>query len=800
MEQRQNINSDFGKNIQSVSTMEFNWSDLLYLAYKRWYYYVLALIVCGIGAYVYVHRTAPTYQRISTVLIKDKNDGSRTLSEAQLFKEVGLANIASNVENEILMFKSLHLAEMVVRQLHLDVCYQKETFWRPVDLYNLSPVLVEFADGEDLTCQFHIQFLSGKKITIKEFRYKGELLNFEKTLSLGESVETPVGRVTVKPTSFFTQATLADELVVTKNSVLATSSIISNRLGASKASKDASMIQLSFIDEVPQRAEDILNTLMDAYKKDIINDKNVVARNTEQFVVERLAILEKELGQVDNQIASYRSENQLVDESQSGLYLQQADRYQSEAVKLQTELELIRYLKEYLLQPKNVEALIPLSTGMSENSLTSQISEYNKLRLQYDKLKTTSAEENPVVQDLQQELRSMRESILRSMDNRVESLQLQINSSLKQEARNSGKASNIPTHQKTVLSAERQQKVKEQLYVYLLQKREENALAEYIAESNARVVDRAKGANIPVAPKKQMVYLIALILGIGLPTAILFSLLVLDTKVRSRKDVEDKLTMPFLGDIPYHSWEKGKAHDTVVRADGLDAVTEAFRILRTNLDFMKGEQQGPLKIMFTSMNPDAGKTFVISNLAKMFAFAGKRVLLVDLDIRKGSLSRIFGGRKATGITQYLIDRQMTAKELIHSVKDCPGLDVIYSGVVPPNPAELLMSARLDQLLEELAASYDYILIDSVPSAVVADATIVNRLADLTVFVIRAGLMDRRQLPDVERIYQEKKLKRMVTLLNGVKKEHAGYGYYGYYGGYGYGYGDQKKKKKNFGLF
>lgn len=799
MGQKETINCENRNTMQATSpAMDFNVRDLLHIARKRWYYYVVALIFCIVGAYIGIHCTAPMYLRVATVLIKDKNDGSRTLSEAQLFKEVGLANIASNVENEILIFKSLHLAEMVVRQLHLDVRYQKETFWRPVDLYGVNPVTVEFTNGDDLACQFCIQLLSGKKITIKDLRYKGELLNFEKTVALGECVETPIGQITVKPTSFYTQAELGEELIITKSSVTAAGNVISSNLGASKASKDASMIQLSFVDEASQRAEDILNSLMDAYKKDIVNDKNAVARNTERFVVERLAILEKELGNVDNQIASYRSENQLIDAAQSGMYLQQADQYLGEVVKLQTELELTRYLKEYLLQSKNAEALIPVSTGMSENSLLSQIEEYNQMRLQCDKLKTTSAEENPVVQDLQQALRSMRESILHSMDNYIESLQLQINSSLKQEARNSSKASSIPTHQKTVLSAERQQKVKEQLYVYLLQKREENALAEYIAESNARVIDRAKGSDIPIAPKNLMIYGVALTLGFGLPTALLFLLLLTDNKVHARKDLEDKISLPFLGDIPF--CKKLIENQTLaVSPDGTDALTEAFRVLRTNLNFMY-DANHPIKVLMnTSLNPGAGKTFVLSNLAAMITYTGKRVLLLDLDIRKGSLSRQFGGKRRIGITHYLAGRTDSVAELINHVECCPGLDIIYSGVVPPNPAELLMSSRLDQLMEELKKDYDYILVDNVPMAAVADAAITNRLADLTLFLGRSGVLENEQLLDIERFYREGKMKHMVFVLNGVKEEYAGYGRYGYSYGYGYGYGEKKKRKRFFGF-
>lgn len=798
--ENQNIqsNQSVTKSGPTAAGLEVDMMDLVRLALKRWYYYAGTVILCLVVAFVYVHRTAPQYQKAATVLIKDKDSGTRTPSEAQIFKEVGFMDLSGNVENELLIFKSLHLAQMVVEQLNLEVCYQAETFWRPVDLYGKTPVMVGFADDTDLACRFRLALLPNKKVELKELFYKGEQLDFQKTFALNETVQTPVGNIVVKPTSFYSGDYIGQELIITRNTVTAVGNALSARIVAAKASKESSMIQLSITDEVPQRAADILNTLIDAYKRDIVNDKNTVARNTERFVVERLAILEKELGNVDSQIASYRSENQLVDASQSGLYLQKADQFQNEAVQLQTEIELTRYLKEFLLQPKNDDSLIPLSTGVSEANLVSQINEYNKLRLQCNKLEGPSAGDNPVVQDLRQAMNSLRESILHAMDNHMEALQLRLNSTLKQEARSTGQAASIPNHQKTVLSAERQQKVKEQLYVYLLQKREENALAEYIAESNARVIDSAKGSNLPVAPKKQLIYLTALVLGLGLPTGILFLMLLLDNKIRNRKDIEGKLSLPFLGDIPY---KKGSDGMLAVRVDGTDSVTESFRMLRTNLSFMKEDGHPVQVLMTTSMNEGAGKTFVGSNLAAMMAFAGKRVLLVDLDIRKASLTRQFGGKRQKGVTHYLIGQVEQAEELIHPVSGCPGLDIIYSGAIPPNPAELLLSDKLDELICAVKDQYDLVLLDGVPTGVVADAAIVARLTDLTLFVARAGVLDRRQLPDIEQIYQSGKLKKMAVVLNSVKEEQLGYGHYGYAGhGYGYGYGNNQKKKKFLGLF
>ena len=798
--ENQNIqsNQSVAKSGPTATGSEVELMELVRLALKRWYYYVGAVILCLVVAFIYIHRTAPQYQKVATVLIKDKDSGTRTPSEAQIFKEVGFMDLSGNVENELLIFKSLHLAQMVVEQLNLEVSYQAETFWRPVDLYGKTPVTVGFADDTDLACRFRLALLPNKMVELKELFYKGEQLDFQKTFALNETVQTPVGNIVVKPTSFYSGDCIGQELMVSKNTVTAAGNALSARISAAKASKESSMIQLSITDEVPQRAADILNALIDAYKKDIVNDKNTVARNTERFVVERLAILEKELGNVDSQIASYRSENQLVDATQSGLYLQKADQFQNEAVQLQTEIELTRYLKEFLLQPKNDDSLIPLSTGVSEANLVSQINEYNKLRLQCSKLEGPSAGDNPVVQDLRQAMNSLRESILHTMDNHMEALQLRLNSTLKQEARSTGQAASIPNHQKTVLSAERQQKVKEQLYVYLLQKREENALAEYIAESNARVIDQAKGSHLPVAPKTQLIYLAALILGLGLPTGVFFLILLLDNKVRNRKDIERKLSLPFLGDIPY---KKGNEGMLAVRVDGTDSVTESFRMLRTNLSFIKEDGHPVQVLMTTSMNEGAGKTFVGSNLAAMMAFAGKRVLMVDLDIRKASLTRLFGGKRQKGVTHYLIGQVEQVEELIHPVNGCPGLDIIYSGAIPPNPAELLLSDKLDELIGAVKDRYDLVLLDGVPTGVVADAAIVARLTDLTLFVARAGVLDRRQLPDIEQIYQSGKLKKMAVVLNSVKEEQLGYGHYGYAGhSYGYGYGNDKKKKKFLGLF
>ncbi|WP_301704848.1 polysaccharide biosynthesis tyrosine autokinase, partial [uncultured Parabacteroides sp.] len=421
----------------------------------------------------------------------------------------------------------------------------------------------------------------------------------------------------------------------------------------------------------------------------------------------------------------------------------------------------------------------------------SQIGEFNEMLLKRDKLISNSSSKNPVVQDLNNSLIAMKQTIIRSVDNLIVGLNIKIKNIRAQEEQTSRRISAVPTQQKEVLSVERRQKIKEELYLYLLNKREENELTQRMTESNARIIDPAAGSNAPVAPKAMMILLASVVLGCAIPAGVLWLLMVSDTKVRSRKDVEGVLSVPFLGEIPMR--DKKDKNEVVVHENGRDSVSEAFRIVRTNMDFMRVKEKNMQVVMFTSFNPGAGKTFVSINLAMSFALTHKKVVLVDLDIRKGTLSSHVQVSDM-GVTNYLSGRIDNIDEIIRKGELYDKLDIIHAGPVPPNPAELLLSDRLEALIAELRGRYDYIILDNVPAGVVADAVIVNRVADLTIYVVRAGKMDRRVLPEVEKLYREGKLRNMSLILNGTVYKHGAYGYhYGY--GYGYGYGYEQRKNK-----
>ena len=406
----------------------------------------------------------------------------------------------------------------------------------------------------------------------------------------------------------------------------------------------------------------MINTLISVYNTDAINDKNQIVMNTSNFINDRLIVIEKELGSVDSDIESYKREHQLTDiSSETGMYLQTSSRNQQEGLSLENQLSLAKYIKNYLTDPGKSSELIPANTGISDVNIESQIGEYNEMLLKRDKLISNSSNKNPVVQDLNNSLIAMKQTIIRSVDNLIVGLNIKIKNVQAQEEQTNRRISAVPTQQKEILSVERRQKIKEELYLYLLNKREENELTQRMTESNARIIDPASGSNVPVAPKSMMIFLASIVLGCAIPAGVLWMLVISDTKVRSRKDVEGVLSVPFLGEIPMR--DKKDKNEVVVHENGRDSVSEAFRIVRTNMDFMRVKDKNMQVVMFTSFNPGAGKTFVSINLAMSFALTHKKVVLVDLDIRKGTLSSHVKVSDM-GVTNYLSGRVDNVDEII----------------------------------------------------------------------------------------------------------------------------------------
>lgn len=761
-----------------------NLNDIFHIVLANWYWFLLSVMVCGGVAVLYLKWAPKVYTRTASVLIKDNSKGGG-LSESAAFEELNMFNVKSNVDNEVLVFKSKKLMNSVAERLNLDISYMEKDGLRMVELYTQSPVALRFPEAE-ATQAFSLTVtpLSAKEVMLSDFS-TDKVKRIK--VALNDTVATPVGKLVVTPTLYYTDKYFGKPVAVGKQNRKDVVLNYSNALQVALASKTATIINLTLQDVSIPRAEDVLNMLIAVYNEDAINDKNQVTVNTSNFINDRLIIIEEELGNVDADIESYKREHQLTDiSSETGMYLQESSQYNQEGLGLENQLTLAKYIRNYLTDPHKSSDLIPSNTGISDVNIEGQISEYNNLLLKRDKLISNSSNKNPVVMDLNNSLNAMKQTIIRAVDNLIVGLNIKITNIKEREIQNSRRISAVPTQQKYVLSVERQQKIKEELYLYLLNKREENALSQAITESNARVIDAAQGSRSPVAPKSMMILLAAMVIGVAIPSGIIWLQMIMNTSIRTRKDVEDAVTIPFLGEIPLR--DKKNKDEIVVRENGRDSISEAFRIVRTNMDFMRVKAKDMKVVMFTSFNPNAGKTFVSMNLAMSFALTSKKVILIDLDIRKGTLSSHVSGSTNMGVTNYLSGKVDDIDFIIRKEELANNLDIIHTGPVPPNPSELLLSDRLECLIEELRKRYDYIILDNVPAGMVADAAIVNRVADLTIYILRAGLMDRRQLPELQKLYQQGKFNNMSLILNGVRYNRSGYGY-----GYGYGYGNEKKK-------
>ena len=775
-------NNSSNKNDQGLNIVDL----FMYLA-SQWKWFLLSILICGGIAWYNYARAPLVYFRSATVIIKDPSNKASTSGLDRFDNFINKVNVA----NEILQFRSKKLMREVVQRVHADVSYQIKDGLRSNELYNESPVLVSLPDAlPEQSFSFTMTLKDAKTVTLSDFSGIEAKPSYE--VALNDTVAIIEGmNVVVTATNYLRDSWLNTPIRVQKLPVESMVNYYKNALGIQQEEEEASILTLALKDSSPARAEDVLNTLITVYNEEAIKEKNQVAVNTANFINERLIIIERELGNVESNLESFKQRNQIVDiASSAGMYMTESQKYNADAMELETQLRLANFIKDYLTDPGKETDLIPSNTGISDMNIENQISLYNAAKLKRDHLIDDSSVNNPVVQELNNSLRAMKQSIIRAVDNMIVSLNVKRNDAQNREMRAQDRVTAIPTKERQMLSIERQQKIKEALYLFLLNKREENALSQAMADNNARVIDGAEGSNAPISPNRNRILLLGLLVGIALPGAVCLAILFMDTRVHGRKDIEGVTSVPYLGEIPLDK-EAMKDHRRKVMAvkeQGDDIVSEAFRILRTNMAFLSKKDKPAQVITFTSFNIGAGKTFIARNLSMSLAYMKKRVVMVDLDIRKGTLSRHFG-HYHVGVTNYLSDNTVKVDDIIQHQE---GFDLIPAGILAPNPAELLMDNRLDELMSELRTRYDYIIADNVPVGLIADATIANRIADLTIFVVRAGKLDRRQLPDIEKLYQEKKLKNMALVLNGANPERHGYGYsYGY--GYGYGYGAKKKK-------
>ena len=789
----QNVNGPQRPVDNNEETSAYSLRDILEMVIANWYWFVISIGLCLVVAVYYVYSTPKVYQRSATIMIKDSRRGG---SAAAIFADLASMKAIPSVDNEMFILSSKRLMEMVVDTLDLNINYSYSGKVRTYDLYGRSPFIVEFPNGLDWQgLSLEVVPMDSGRMKLTNFRLAGQEEADPAIVwtTPGQDVVTPVGIVRVSPTAYY-NTFIGRTIDVRKSALEQTALRYKNALNVSLAKKESSIIQLSINDIIPQRAEDVLNSLMQAYDDDVKADKNIVLEITKDFISQRINDVTAELESIDQAAQSYSERHNVVDlSSQTALSMTEAQKYKTEAIGIETQKMLVKSIREYMHDPSRVWEVVP-TAGLSDQYIISAIAEYNEGLLQRRKLLESSSERNPVVQQASSMLNSQRQAILSYVDNLLSQYEVSLRTARAQEAASTKQYMTAPMKLVGQTSIERKQKIKSEQYIYLLGKQEENELGRAVASSESRVIDAAYGSVHPVAPKTMMIMLVAFILGCAIPFGVIILLNLLNTTVRGRKDIEDALSVPMLGEVPQSTAKQTKGF--VVKENGKDSISEAFRMLRSNLGFMKSGSNKSQVIMITSTSASSGKTFTTLNLSFTLATSGKKVVIVDNDMRKRSLSKQIGGRSvAMGLSKYLSDDSVTVDELINPSKAHDNLDIIFAGLQPPNPAELLMGERLEQLIAELRERYDYIIIDSVPALMVADAIIADRVCDLSIYVIREGRMDRRMLPDVQRLADTKRLHNMSVILNGVrdmtKRYGYGYGYrYGYYG-YTYTYGEDE---------
>lgn len=768
----------------------------------RWPWFIASIIICIACAWIYLKQSTPIYNITASVIIKDEKKGGTMGNEFSGLEDLGLLNPSKNIDNEIEILQSKSLIKDVVNELGLYINYWGNKGFKTTDLYGASPILVHysFKDAETLNApiQLTINYQKNGNLNVNMITDKGNdnekkinktFTEFPAVLSSEKGVITFIENQ---------QVPIVEDvnLDITISHPLAIAKGYRSALSIEPTSKTTSVATISIKNTNKKRGEDFINKLVEMYNRDANDDKNEVAQNTAHFIDERISVINQELGTTEQELENFKRESGLTDlSSDAQLAVAEKSAYEKLCVENGTQLNLIQYLSDYLKKPENANTTLPVNVGLNDKSLTEQISQYNALILERNRLRRTSSDSNPVIRRLDSNIDDMHASLLTTINSVYKGLLITKADLDRQAGKYAGQISNAPAQERRFVSIQRQQEIKAGLYLMLLQKREENNIALAATANNAKIIDDALADDVPISPNKKIIYLAALVLGFGIPVAIIYILSLLSYRIEGHSDVERLTRVPVIGDVPLN--DSDEKYAIAVRENDNDIMAETFRSLRTNLLFMLGDPDKKV-ILVTSTTSGEGKTFIASNLAVSLALLGKKVVIVGLDIRKPGLNKVFHiSHKERGITQYLVAPQSTdLRSMIQSSDLSANLNILPGGTIPPNPTELLARKSLDDAIELLKKDYDYVVLDTAPIGMVTDTQLIARVADISVYVCRADYTHKNDYQLINELYANKRLPGLCTVINGLDMKKKKYGYYYGYGKYGryYGYG----KKYGYG--
>lgn len=794
------------------SEEQVNIQELLFRYLIHWPWFVVSIIICIACAWGYLRLTTPIYNISATVLIKDekKGGGASMSSDLEKMGLEGFISSSSNVDNEIEVLRSKSLAREVVNNLGLFVTYMDEDEFPSKELYHTSPVLVSLThqEADKLPGRMEINMILqptgvlGVQITVGEKEYRKQ---FDKLPAVFPTDEGTVAFFANNDTlSAVCPENITKERHITAfiNRPFSVLNEYVNSLSIAPTSKTTSVVVISLENTNTRRGRDYINKLLEMYNINANNDKNEVAQKTAEFIDERIGIISKELGSTEQDLENFKRSAGITDlSSEAQIALTGNAEYEKKRVENQTQINLVMDLQRYM--KGNEYEVLPSNIGLQDAASVGAIDRYNQMLVERKRLLRTSTENNPTIINLDTSIRAMRTNVQATLDATLKGLQITKEDLAREASRYSRRINDAPTQERQFVSIARQQEIKSGLYLMLLQKREENAITLAATANNAKIIDEALADDNPISPKKTIVYLAALVLGVGLPVGVIYLIGLTKFKIEGRADVEKLTSLPVVGDIPLADEKTGSI---AVFENQNNLMSETFRNVRTNLQFML--ENGKNVILVTSTISGEGKSFISANLAISLSLLGKKVVIVGLDIRKPGLNKVFNiPKKEHGITQYLTNTTANLMDFVQPSDINKNLFILPGGTVPPNPTELLARGGLEKAIETLKANFDYVILDTAPVGMVTDTLLIGRVADLSVYVCRADYTHKAEFTLINELAENNKLPNLCIAVNGLDLNSRKYGYYygygkygKYYGygkryGYGYGYGEKHGGKK-----
>jgi len=772
--QIENKNQTIYVDNKEDSDDEINLREIFEKYIYNWKWFVLGTIFTLFMATIYLRYTSNRFTVSTTIFINDEETGGLS-SELSTFEDLGLIGGSKvSIINEIGVLESRTLMRKVAEKLELNVTYYADGKIRNMELDKGEvPFKIKFFIADSLFYNLDTSFIISAK-SKSRFFLKTSDNNKVRELRFGKNFSTDFGETNVIPADV-ENIELDKNIIVKITPVKKVVDYYLERIEIEPKTKNSSLLVLSLEDKVKQKAKDILDELIVQYNTDAIEYKNLITENTDKFVNERIADISESLSEVDRGVEEYKIKNRLTDiEFEASLVLSSNSELGKQIVDLKSQIKLVDYVSDYV--NNNKDDLIPANLGLKDDATNTNSLMYNQLLLERNRIMKSSSNINPTVINLNAQIIQLRQSIEQSLSNLKSSLEFSLRELRNQENRLNRKRNVAPIQEREFQDIKRKQQIIETLYLYLLQKREENAMSMGVPVPNAKVIDKANGSDIPVAPKPVLIFVIALFMGLLIPLVVITIISIFNNKVQTVEDIEKIINAPVLGDIPNTKLE----HKIVVDENERTSVAEAFRLLRTNLHYMfSGVSENSKTIFITSTVGGEGKTFIGINLASVLSSTNKKVLLIGADLRKPKIRDYIKVDSEIGLTNYLVDENLNISDII-TTDEGTKFDILTSGEIPPNPTSLLMNGRFEKVLEYGKENYDYVIVDTPPVSLVTDTLLLSQYADLFIYVIRSNYLDKRLLKIPKNMYENKRLPNMALILNDTNYKKSGYGYaYGY---------------------